>query len=151
MPAMTSRTKVCAPKPIATPTTLAPAISGPISTPNSASAIIAATAMTRTNRTLRKIGSSVCSRARRRASSVFGCAEVGGLGELAIDRRLHRMPEEVGDEQDDDGAQHAMGDPCERGVLSGEVNESTPQPQREHCDRADDQKRPDTALEADGR
>jgi hypothetical protein len=33
---------------IAKPTTLAPTISGPISTPNSASAIIAATAMTRT-------------------------------------------------------------------------------------------------------
>jgi hypothetical protein len=68
MPAMTSPTKVCTPKPIATPTTLAPAINGPIWTPSSASAIIAATTMTKTNNTLRKIGSKVCSRARRRAA-----------------------------------------------------------------------------------
>src|SRR5215471_8964691 len=65
--------KSCAPKPMATPTTPAPAISGPIWTPNAASAIIAATTMTTTNRTLRKIGSNVRRRARRRASSVFGC------------------------------------------------------------------------------
>src|SRR5579885_852880 len=63
---------VWAPKPIATPITLAPAINGPISTPSADSAIIAATTTTTTNSTLRKIGNSVCSRARRRASSEFG-------------------------------------------------------------------------------
>ena len=39
MPLMTSLTSVCAPKPMATPTTPAPAISGPISTPSADSAI----------------------------------------------------------------------------------------------------------------
>ena len=59
------------------------------------------------------------------------------------------MPQEVGDEQDDDGAQHAMCDPRELGVLSSEVNDVDTLAPSEHCDRAEDQKHPDTALEAD--
>ena len=69
MPLMMSRTSVCAPKPRATPTTPAPAISGPISTPSAESAIMIATAKTTMAMMLRKIGSRVLSRARRRASS----------------------------------------------------------------------------------
>ncbi len=52
--------------------TPAPAISGPISTPSAASAIMAVETMTTIAMTLRTIGSSVCRRARRRASSVLG-------------------------------------------------------------------------------
>src|SRR6202043_3772227 len=57
--------KILTPKPIATPTTLKPATSGPISKPIAASTISTATAITTTNRILRKIGSSVRIRARR--------------------------------------------------------------------------------------
>src|SRR6202011_279092 len=76
-------------------------------------------------------------------------AKDDALGEVAIDRRFDRMPQKVGDEQYDDSAQHAMGDPGKRGVLPGEVHDvDTPAP-AEHGDRTDDHQRPDAALEDD--
>ena len=58
------------------------------------------------------------------------------------------MPQDVGDEDDDDGAQYAMDEAGERRVLPGDVHEvDTPAP-GEYRGRADDQERPHTALEA---
>src|SRR6266446_1736622 len=102
MPAMTSRTKVCAPKPIATPTTLNPAINGPISTPIAASAISTATAMTTTNRTLRKIGSNVRS-----------CLGQAGRSQQVFDRVPgHADRERQGDDhQNEPETRHGMSYP----------------------------------------
>src|SRR6516164_719249 len=146
MPAMTSRTKVCAPKPIATPTTLVPAISGPISTPSSASAIITATAITSTNRMLRKISSKVCKRARRRLLAVR-LAELGCCGELAVDRSLRSVPEDVGDQQNHDCGQYAVDDAGKNRIPAGEVHEvDLPTPsQHRHC--ANDQQSSDPVFE----
>ena len=68
MPLMMSRTRVWAPKPMATPTTLAPATSGPMSTPSAASAIITTITSSTMKSRLRKIGSRVFIRAWRRHS-----------------------------------------------------------------------------------
>ena len=67
-PRITSLTSVCAPKPTATPTTPAPAISGPICTPMADRAISAAMTRKTMNRMLRRIGRSVRIRERRLAS-----------------------------------------------------------------------------------
>src|SRR5439155_11485448 len=77
-------------------------------------------------------------------------AELGALSEFAIDRRFDRMPQKVGDEQDDDSAQHAMGDPADHRVLPCEaVHVHAPAP-GEHSDRTDYQKRPQAAPQRDG-
>ena len=74
-------------------------------------------------------------------------AKIGAFGELAIDRRLHGVPQEIGDEQDDDGAQHAIGEAGEQCLLRVEVGEiDTPAP-GEYRNRTEDQGRPDTALD----
>ena len=70
MPLMMSLTTVCAPKPTATPTTPAPAMSGPISMPRAESAISPAMTTMTTRRMLRKIGSKVRIRACRTAASL---------------------------------------------------------------------------------
>ena len=64
MPEITSLTRVWAPNPTATPTTLAPAINGPISTPSEDSAISPARTAISTKKMLRKIGRRVRRRAR---------------------------------------------------------------------------------------
>ena len=74
MPLMMSLTKVCAPNPIATPTTPAPAISGPISIPMEDSVIKPAMTMRTMNSTFRRMGRSVRSRDCRRACSLSGSA-----------------------------------------------------------------------------
>src|SRR6516165_200227 len=76
---------------------------------------------------------------------------IGGLGELTIDRRFRGLPEKVGNQHDDDGAQHAVSDaadPCLLVVEVGEVDAPAP---RQHRDRTDDQQRPNTALDAYGK
>jgi len=75
---------------------------------------------------------------------------VGGFGEPAIDHRFHRVPQDIGDEEDDDGAQHAVGEaakPCILLVEMGKIDTPTP---GEYCCRADEQQRADAALQADG-
>jgi hypothetical protein len=42
------------------------------------------------------------------------------------------VPQEIGAEQDDNGAQHTMDDPGQPRVLRGEVNEVDTPPPREH-------------------
>ena len=59
-----SRTSVWAPKPMATPTTPAPASSGPTSMPSADSAVSTTITMSAAATVLRTIGSSVRSRAR---------------------------------------------------------------------------------------
>ena len=76
MPAITSLTSVCAPKPIATPTTPAPAISGPISTPSEDSTISSPMITIAANSMFWKIGSSVRTRACR--GSCCPCAAAAG-------------------------------------------------------------------------
>src|ERR1700730_2619566 len=76
-------------------------------------------------------------------------AELGALGKLAIDRRFYRVPQEVCDEKDDDRTQHAMGDPTDHRVSPREaIHVHAPAP-AEHSSRADDQQRPQAALQAD--
>ncbi|MNY77957.1 hypothetical protein D3C86_2180270 [compost metagenome] len=62
-------TSVCEPKPIATPKTPAPAISGPISTPRPESTISTATIAMKAARKLRRIGSNVIRRVLRARSA----------------------------------------------------------------------------------
>jgi hypothetical protein len=58
------------------------------------------------------------------------------------------MPQNVGDEDDDNGGQHAVGEAGEPRVVSGEIHEvDTPAPGEYRCG-TDDQQRPQTALEA---
>ncbi len=63
-PEIISATRVCAPKPIASPITLAAAISGPMLTPRLASMAMTATTKMVTNRKPRKSGSTVAARDR---------------------------------------------------------------------------------------
>jgi hypothetical protein len=77
-------------------------------------------------------------------------ARVAGLGELAIDRRFDGVPQNVGDQQNDDRSQHAVGEtgkPCVLLVEMGEID--TPAPSQ-HRSSANDQQRPDTAFDARG-
>ncbi|HWX29071.1 MAG TPA: hypothetical protein VNZ53_16730 [Steroidobacteraceae bacterium] len=88
----------------------------------------------------------------RPPSRLFGVwqTRIGAVSELAIDRRFYGVPQEIGAEQDDNGAQHTMDDPGQPRVLRGEVNDVDTPPPGEHRGRADDQERPDAALEDDG-
>ena len=107
---MTSRTRDCAPKPIATPRTPRPAISGPIWTPNAAER--------HHRRKYDDDDEQDVAKDRQQGAQprpppgLVGVrlAKIGAFGELAIDRRLHGVPQQVGDEQDDDGAQYAIGE-----------------------------------------
>ena len=120
MPLMTSLTSVCAPKPTATPTTPAPAMSGPISTPRAESAVRPAmTAMT-TRRILRKIGSRVRMRAWRTALSVPISAGAAAVRELRGDCRLDHLPEEIREQHHDDARQRAAHEARRQGVAVGE-------------------------------
>jgi hypothetical protein len=74
--------------------------------------------------------------------------EIGGVGELAIDSRLHSVPEYVGDQQDDDGGQHAVDYTGEQRVPAGEVHEIDIPTPTEHGRRANDQEGPDTVFES---
>ena len=92
MPEKMSLTRVWAPKPTATPTTPAPASSGPIWTPIEDSAISTAVTPITTSRTLRRIGSSVRSRAWRRASSAAIGSSAGATCSrlsIAVRARCH--------------------------------------------------------------
>ncbi|MCY1303474.1 hypothetical protein D9M70_531850 [compost metagenome] len=74
---MTSLTSDCDPKPIATPNTPAPAISGPISTPRPERTISTATTAMKTARKLRRIGNRVIRRELRACctgSAATACA-----------------------------------------------------------------------------
>ena len=74
--------------------------------------------------------------------------ELLDLGELAVDRGFCCMPQDVGEEDDDDGAQHAMDEAGEFCIACGKVPEvDTPAP-GEHRSRANDHQRPQAALEA---
>jgi hypothetical protein len=82
---------------------------------------------------LRKIGSSVRGRAMRD-------------GEPAVDQRLHDLPEEVGDQEDDDGAQRTAHEPVHHRVAPGELGEvNLPEAGEEEC-RREDQERAEAAL-----
>jgi hypothetical protein len=70
----------------------------------------------------------------RPPSRLFGVwqTRIGAVSELAIDRRFYGVPQEIGAEQDDNGAQHTMDDPGQPRVLRGEVNEVDTPPPGEH-------------------
>jgi hypothetical protein len=67
-----------------------------------------------------------------------------------IDRRLHSVPEHIGDEQDDDGAQRAVDEAGDWRIVSGEVYEIDAPAPGEHSCRADNQsaRRPRLRLTA---
>ncbi len=88
-PVITSLTKVCAPKPIASPTTPAPASSGPMSTPISDSTINVTRTMMRIIAALRSSGSrGPGARAARQR-----IARSVGLAEIALDHRGPGFPQ----------------------------------------------------------
>ena len=113
MPEMTSLTRVCEPKPMATPTTPAPAISGPTSMPSAESAISTAITASTTNSTLR--------RDRQQGAHPRPCGEwppawrsrrdALGVSQLAVDPGPQHVPEQLDHQQDHHRMQGAAQQP----------------------------------------
>ena len=127
MPLNTSLTSVCEPKPTATPTMPAPAISGPISTPSAERAIITATTASTT-----KI--NIAEDRQKRPQPRLPDSRLGsgrgqclGLAEPPVDQRLHHLPDQVGDQQDHDAAQRAPQQAGQEGVAAGHLDQIDPQ------------------------
>ena len=91
MPVIRSRTSVCEPKPIATPTMPAPASSGPMFTPISDSTIMPATITMVIDSVVRSSGSSVRSRAERAA-----CASRASRARWRSTAGIDRLPNRHG-------------------------------------------------------
>src|SRR6516164_5404340 len=94
----------------------------------------------------RKKGVQPCSSAR--LVSVW-LTQISGLDQLAIDRRLHRVPQDIGAQQDDDRAQHTVDDLGKPSVLPSNMDDvDTPAP-GEHRHSANDQERSNPSFQAD--
>ncbi len=149
MPLMTSLTRVCEPKPMATPTMPAPAISGPISTPE------------------RRQGhhhgddrqhheEHIAEDRQQRSQPRLPDGRLGsgrgqglGLAEPPVDQRLDHLPDQVGDQQDHDAAQRAPQEAGQEGVAAGHLDQVDLPGVGEQKGGADDQERPDAAIEED--
>src|SRR6516162_6490398 len=92
-PEMMSRTRLCAPKPIAMPTTPRPARSGPMSRPRVARATMTATTASPISRVLRTSGSKVSSREAEPgiSSSSPGAAAGGIFSSITALSAVHRI------------------------------------------------------------
>src|SRR3954454_20757322 len=160
MPEMMSLTSVWAPKPTAMPTTPAPASSGPTCTPRAESAIMPAVTVRATKPMLRRMGSRVSSRERRRDSS--GGRGGGGLGagpqvrvgagheQAAVDPAAREVPREVGDEHDDERVQHAAAEAGEGRVVAREHVDVEAEARGDEPDGDEDEAGLEAALEGGG-
>ena len=149
MPLMMSFTRVCEPKPMATPTTPAPAISGPIWTPSADSAISTAVTSSKT----KSIAEDRQQGLEPRMAAPFLALLVGRrrrLDALAVDGRLGDLPAEVGEKHDDHGAEQAAQKPREYGIAGGQRHEvDMPFVGKKEC-TGDDEDRTQAPLQHDG-
>ena len=122
---MMSLTSVCAPKPIATPKMPAPAMSGPISTPRPDRTVSTATTPMKTASALRKIGSSVRSRPPL-GHFLRGVSLLARQVEPVLDVDLGQLPQQVGDQQDDDAVEHALHEALEGRAAAHRVDAQMP-------------------------
>ena len=112
---MMSRTSVCAPKPMASPTTPAPASSGPMLTPRAARMVIVVMMQSTANTVPRMSGSRVRSRDAPVPPISPGIADALRshlLLEPLVDRGLGQLPEEVGEHDRHADVDHHADDPA---------------------------------------
>ena len=93
---------------------------------------------------------AACAAAPAAARFVVGLGRAVRLGEPAVDSVFSELPQEVGDEQDDDRAQRAPHEPGREGVAAGQLRRDRPPRRGRGAAPPQDQERPQAALDIDG-